>query len=108
MQRSIIATLALVVSTSFAFASGELSKADTQMLFDGKVSKEVKVLTTKEMKETKGKALSMPEMPSIGGVGGDGTQIDMPSVGGIGGDGTSIEMPEMPTIGGVGGVSLFD
>jgi len=106
MQKSIIATLAIVVSTSIAFADSGLTKADTQMLFDGKVSKEVKVLTNKEMKNTKGKALTMPEMPSIGGVGGDGTQIEMPSVGGVGGDGTSIDMPEMPTIGGVGGVSL--
>jgi hypothetical protein len=107
MQKSTIAILALMVTTSLTFADTTLTQTDSQMLFDGKVSKKVTILTEKEMKNTTGKALTMPEMPSIGGVGGDGTAIDMPSIDGVVDSGNSIEMPEMPTIGGVGGVSLF-
>jgi len=107
MKKSIIAILALMVTTSLSFADNTLTETDSQMLFEGKVSKKVTLLTDKEMKDTTGKALNMPEMPTISGVSGIESSIEMPSIDGVVDSGNSIEMPEMPTIGGVGGVSLF-
>jgi|GEM_PF-6744092 len=104
MRKTLLISLALIVSSSISFANDKLTQDDVNMLFSKKVSKDISVLSKREMKETQGKALSMPEMPSIGGVGGTATAIEMPSIEGVSESGSAIEMPEMPTIGGVGGV----
>jgi hypothetical protein len=102
MKKTLAISLAIALSSSIAFASDKLTQDDVNMLFKGKISKDISILSQKEMKDTQGKALSMPQMPSIGGVGGEGTAIEMPSIGGVSESGSAIAMPEMPSIGGVG------
>lgn len=108
-----MATLTLLASTSMVLASGEmLTQSDSEMLFGSK-SETVTTLNKEEMKETTGKAMSMPEMPSIGAIGGVGMSMDMPEmlempkIDDLMGDSMEMpDMPEMPSIGAIGGAGM--